>query len=380
MEFKVHIHIMIEIYTAREEGQAWLSRYQGHTPQVACILGFTATGLIEGISAAGSTPDHRRYTALADAEFLLNGVSANPTYPLPPLTAGISPVLITRAVIESLSIPVTLFNAGLPQTPSVPYIDLGGTPANCLTSGSALPLETVKHLYQAGLFWGKKLVEQADDGSYLILGECVVGGTTTALALLLGLGFDAQGKVNSSHSNCNHQQKLEVVWSGLNKAQLLLKNSPVDPFKLVAAIGDPMQIVVAAMAIAASSQVGVLLAGGTQMLAVYALIKSLIVSTKSEVNLKNILVGTTRWVAEDPTGDTVGLAEMIGDVCLIATKLSFAQSIYPNLRIYEEGFVKEGVAAGGLAITAHLLASWTQSQLQSCIESMVERYSIEKTF
>lgn len=356
---------MINVYTAKEEGAAWLTRYQGKTPHLACILGFTATGLISGISAAGATPEARKFTAIADAEFLYKGVSLDPTYPLPPLTAGVSPVFITRAVIESLSIPLTIFNAGLPKPPSVPHIDLGGRPAACLTSGAALPLDVVKHLYQVGLFWGEKLAKEAA-GSYLILGECVVGGTSTALALLLGLGIDAAGLVNSSHPHCNHQQKLEIVQKGLNRA-LLLSSSPLE---VVAAVGDPMQIVVAGMAMAASSQVGVLLAGGTQMLAVYALIKSL-----GQVNLKNIVVGTTRWVAEDPTGDTVGLAKMISDVPLLATKLSFAHSIYPSLRIYEEGFVKEGVAAGGAAIVAHLLARWEQEQLQSCIESLLERFS-----
>jgi hypothetical protein len=48
-----------------------------------------------------------------------------------------------------------------------------------------------------------------------------------------------------------------------------------DPFKLVAAVGDPMQIAAAGMAIAASRRCGVLLAGGTQMLAVYALAQAL---------------------------------------------------------------------------------------------------------
>jgi len=33
-------------------------------------------------------------------------------------------VLISRAVVEALEIPVYLFNAGLPQPPDVPAIDL----------------------------------------------------------------------------------------------------------------------------------------------------------------------------------------------------------------------------------------------------------------
>ena len=359
---------MINIYTASEEGTIWLERYKGKKPHLVCVLGFTATGLIPGISAAGATPSDRQYTAIADAEFLYKGINPQPSYPLPPLTAGISPVFITRGVIESLDIPLTLFNAGLPHPPNVPdCIDLGGCPAQCLSSGAALPLSTVEHLYHIGLMWGEKLAAEVGD-SYLILGECVVGGTSTALALLMGLGIKASGMVNSSHPQCNHQQKLEIVQEGLYKAQDLLRS----PLEVVAAVGDPMQIVVAGMAIGASPYCGVLLAGGTQMIAVYALIKSL-VDRKTKLN--NIVVGTTRWVAEDPTADTVGLARMFPGLPLLGTKLSFANSDYANLRLYEQGFVKEGVAAGGAAIAAHLMAQWDQLQLQSCIESLLRRYA-----
>lgn len=349
---------MIRVYTQLSIGQAWLKRYQGCLPIFACILGFTETGLIPGISAAGATPDDRKYTALADAEFLINGVQSQPTYPLPPLTVGASPVYISRAVIESLQIPVYLFNSGLPVPPCVPYLDLQGIPARCLTTGQALPLATVEHLFSQGMEWGEKLARQAKN-SYLIIGECVVGGTTTALSLLTGLGIAAQGKVNSSHPECNHGQKWLIVQKGLAKARFS------HPLELVASVGDPMQIVAAGMAIAASRSVGVLLAGGTQMLAVYALMQSL----KQPANWDNIVVGTTRWVAEDPTGDTVGLAEQLKTVPLLATQLDFSQSISPQLIAYEKGFVKEGVGAGGCAIAAHLSANWNNEKLVKAIEN-----------
>ena len=64
---------MIKVYNNESQGEKWLEKYQGLQPLLACILGFTATGLIEGISAAGATPQARQYTALADAEFLVNG-------------------------------------------------------------------------------------------------------------------------------------------------------------------------------------------------------------------------------------------------------------------------------------------------------------------
>ncbi|NER21958.1 MAG: nicotinate-nucleotide--dimethylbenzimidazole phosphoribosyltransferase [Symploca sp. SIO1B1] len=399
---------MIKVYTQATQGHRWLQRYQGYPPVLACILGFTATGLIPGISAAGATPEDRKYTAIADAEFLVNGVTPQPQYPLPPLSVGASPVFISRAVVEAFNLPVYLFNAGLPQPPAVPAIDLAGVPANCLSTGNALPLKKVQQLLEQGLQWGHKLAEVAGEG-YLIIGECVVGGTTTALAVLTGLGMAAAGKVNSSHLNCNHTQKWKIVQAGLRRAGGMGRRGDTgtrgrgddeideigrwgdeefsgnffnfsDPMQLVAAVGDPMQIVAAGMAIAASGSCGVLLAGGTQMLAVYALAQALALPSsgilqKYSLNWQpaQVVVGTTRWVAEDPTGDTVGLAEEISDVALMATLLNMATSRYPQLQAYEQGYVKEGVAAGGCAIAASLYQGWDSVRLLQAIEALVYR-------
>lgn len=362
---------MIYIYSQWQRGRRWLWRYQNRSPSFVCILGFTATALIARISAAGSTPREREYTAIADAEFLIDGPKETPQHPLPLLSDGVSPVFITRAVLSSLELPVYLFNAGLLHSLSVPAIDLGGIAAKCLTSGKAMPLSTVQHLFQQGWQWGEKLARTTD---YLIIGECVVGGTTTALALLAGLGIEAAGMVNSSHPQCNHRQKWAVVRVGLERAGLLPVAEKVDPLAVVAAVGDPMQVVAAGMAIAASRFTGVMLAGGTQMLAVYALIEAITNYFSLQTELEQIVVGTTRWVAEDPTGDTVGLAQALGGVPLLATGLSFATSRYPSLRAYERGYVKEGVGAGGCAIAAHLMQGWTSTQLLTLIETLLADY------
>ena len=367
---------MIHIYTQIEQGEAWLRRYRGSLPVFACVLGFTETCLIPGISAAGLTPEDRKYTACADAEFLYYGAAHQPKYPLPPLTTGASPVLISRAVVEKLKIPVYLFNAGLPLIPSVPIIDLGGAIARCLSTGAALEIATVKHLFEQGLLWGSQLSANISH-SYLILSECVVGGTTTALAILTGLGIEAAGKVNSSHPVCNHEQKWAVVQAGLAKIP-----TSVDPLKLVAAVGDPMQVVVAGMAITASLHCGVLLAGGTQMLAVYALIQALAQAYSLSWQREAIVVGTTRWVAEDSTGGTVDLSLSLGrnslNPCqetpsLLATQLSFADSCYPQLQAYEQGFVKEGVGAGAACIAAYISQNWQQNELLTAIEDQFEQ-------
>ncbi|WP_138504982.1 nicotinate mononucleotide-dependent phosphoribosyltransferase CobT [Nostoc sp. PA-18-2419] len=383
----------IRIYTQKKQAEEWLRRYRSCLPVFACVLGFTETGLIPGISAAGRTPEDRKYTACADAEFLYYGAEHKPQYPLPPLAAGASPVLISRAVFESLKIPVHLFNAGLPQAPAVPLIDLGGTWAKCLSGGNAMEITTVHHLLKQGLLWGERLAANIQQG-YLIIGECVVGGTTTALAILTGLGIEAAGKVNSSHPVCNHAQKWALVQAGLERMRgdgamgrwgTLGPSAPPDPLKLVAAVGDPMQVVVAGMAIAASRSCGVLLAGGTQMLAVYALMSAIAQAYAFSWQPEQVVVGTTRWVAEDPTGATVDLAltfnkgsstQIAATPPLLATALNFSDSRYPQLRAYEQGFVKEGMGAGAACIAAHLSQDWQQNQLLAAIEAQLERLSL----
>ena len=372
---------MIQIHTSPLQAQQWLDLYRGKLPVSACVLGFTDTCLIPGISAAGKTPEDRQYTAIADAEFLARGVQPNPDYPLPPLIAGASPVYISRAIVAALDLPSYIFNAGLPIAPTVPHIDLNGSPAACLTTGAALPLEIVQQLYQQGLSWGEQLAT-LHPNSYLVIGECVVGGTTTALSLLTGLGIDALGKVNSSHPVCNHQQKAEIVAQGLSHLNLGIPDQPptlptlLSPLELVAAIGDPMQIVVAGMAIAASRATGVLLAGGTQMLAVAALINAIGVHQDLEINTAQIIVGTTAWVASDRSGDTVALAQLIPRIPLLSTNLSFANSKYPQLQVYEQGFVKEGVGAGGLAIAASLYQDWGQVEMLDSIEQLLSQVQV----
>ena len=359
---------MIRIYNQLERGQAWQGQVRGQCPLMVLTLGFTATGLIPGISAAGATPSDRTYTALADAEFLVHGPLHQPQFPLPPLQAGASPALITRAVISELAIPLRLINAGLPQAPPVEHLSLGTQPAECLTTGRALPLDQVQRLWQAGLDWGSQLAAGVD--GYLLLAECVVGGTTTALALLTALGIDALGRVNSSHPVCNHAQKQRLVLQGLGQAGWQPGDPPLHPLVAVAAIGDPMQPLVAGMAMAASRDKPVMLAGGTQMLAVYSLMMALGDLEAVPWRPDQVMVGTTRWVAEDPSGDTVGLAQLT-KAGLMATQLSFQDSRFAALRAYEQGFVKEGVGAGAAAIAAHLYRNWGPWELRLAVERVL---------
>lgn len=369
------------IRTHAGDSAAWLSRHQGQRPVFACILSFTETGLIPNISAAGTTPQARQYTALADAEWLFKGGNRR-RYPLTQLTAGISPSVISRAVLRQQNIPVHLLSTGLPHKLSLPHIALPQVIAQSLHTGKAMNSAQVEALLQSGLDWGHKLAKQ---GSYLLIGECVVGGTTTAQALLTALGYSVQGSISSSHRQSNHRQKQALVEQGmiawqkrseaanrnaLHKGALGRRDRSISPLAAVTAIGDPMQIVAAGMAIAASRYSGVLLAGGAQMLAVYALAQAL---ARSEISAyswqrEQVVVGTTRWVIEDSSADTVKIAQAIGAPYL-ASQINFSQSPYFQLRAYELGFIKEGMGAGGCAIAAHLYRTWTKSQLRHAVET-----------
>jgi uncharacterized protein (TIGR00303 family) len=352
-------NLMIAIHTQSQLSQAWLSQYRHQRPHFVCVLGFTATCRIPHISAAGLTPADRELTALADGEFLSRGIQPSYQYPLPPLIAGASPAIITKAILSALEIPITILNSGLPQIPSFDCVDLAGQPAACLTTGQAMSIELVQHLWAQGLAWGAKLIATAP---YIVIGECVVGGTTTALALLTGLGIKAEGKVNSSHPQCNHHQKKMLVEQGLQKIA-----ADATAWEIVAAIGDPMQVVVAAMAVAASEQGGVLLAGGTQMLAVYTLILKL----APDCHLERIAVGTTGWVTQDRSADAIGLAESLAPAMFFSAQMQFANSGYEQLQMYDRGFVKEGVGAGGAAIIASLYQGWSNQDVLQATEQLL---------
>ncbi|NEQ49042.1 MAG: TIGR00303 family protein [Leptolyngbya sp. SIO3F4] len=358
---------LIAHHTRGDITRRWQQRYQRKRPCYVCILGFTETALIPGISAAGNSPTARKTTAVADAEFIYDGPCVTPQYPLPPLRAGVSPALLTRAIATGLDLPVYLFNTGLPHRPSVPHIDVHGTIAQCVSSGKALSLDKVDQLLNAGLRWGQ-ILGQRFANSYLIISECVVAGTTTAQATLTALGFNVAGLMGSSHPNCNHEQKTELITAGLKTQQVNSKSWDVR--SAIAAVGDPMQPFAIGMAIAASHHSGVLLAGGSQMIAVYTMIKQL--GNRHPWNPDNILIGTTRWIVNDITSEFLKLAHTVPTPPIISSQFSFQQSKYPQFTIFEKGYVKEGVGAGGCLIAAHLYQNWHQSQTLKSMEALLE--------
>ncbi len=348
---------------------------------VLLLLAGTDTAAVPGISAAGATPDSRRRTAAADAELLLLGPGTARPHALPPLPAGVSPALISHVVVRGLQLKPLVVDLGCPVAPAVPHIRLGQQPALCLSSGRAMGEARVRALLALGRRWARSWQERwraAPQRPPLVLAECVPGGTSTAQAVLTGLGVAAGGLVSGSLRSPAHDLKAALVDRGLRAAGLAgASAADPDPVQVVAAVGDPMQPLAAGVLLAAAEgHWPVLLAGGSQMAAVLALALAL-----ADAPLRGRLVaaaalGTTGWVARERSSDLALLLQRVADRWQVATPASFATELCfsncrsPALQDYERGYVKEGVGAGGLALlwewsgrsTADLAAACDRAQ------------------
>src|SRR5581483_11041803 len=96
----------------------------------------------------------------------------------------------------------------------------------------------------------------------------------------------------------------KVVASAMERAGVTF-GSIGSPFEAIATFGDPMMPSVAGVAHGALDRGSrVMLAGGTQMSAIVTILKRL------GKPLKGLCIGTTSYVAKDPSSDLKGLVGM----------------------------------------------------------------------
>jgi uncharacterized protein (TIGR00303 family) len=324
------------------KAEAFINELDGKKPLFVCTIATTETAKISGISAAGKYPEFTDYTPPADAELLLLGkckcIAGVPVTP-----DGIpTPALISMSALRLADIPVLVASGGLKVKPHIPILDLGGNPGRDIRTGNAV--DNVEEVIQRATVAGENLAKTAD---YLVIGESIPGGTTTALGVLSAMGVKAEGKVSSSMPDNPHVLKAETVSTGLSAAGASFGSLAENPIKAISCLGDPMMPAFAGLVIGAAEQVPVLMAGGTQMSAVLAIVKAL----KPSV-LCNVAIGTTRWVINDNSSDLKGIVAQISDVPILAADIDFSPSRFEGLKAYEQGVVKEGVGAGGAAIAA----------------------------
>jgi uncharacterized protein (TIGR00303 family) len=322
------------------------------SPLFAGILANTLLSTVPGISGAGPGPEKTLLTPNLDAELITNGAitstTGNPHTP----TGCPTPATITRAMMVLTGIKPLFINAGLRHTPSVPCLDAYGEVAGDPRHGDALP--SADRLFVQGERIGSFLSDRSD---LLVLGECVPGGTTTALCLLRALGYEAS--VSSSFVKNPVLIKEEVCRLALERTKAGGRSAPLD---LVRSLGDPMMPVAAGIA---KRYTGTLvLAGGTQMLAVSALIRALGQPVPRVV--------TTSYVRDDLTADVPALARRIG-VHVTYVDPGFGDLGHAGLARYCIGEVKEGMGAGGAMFLANLMG-YSPDAIRQAILSTVQEY------
>lgn len=195
-----------DIIVAHNESKAteFVDKLLGRKPTFICTIGNTETAKISGISAAGAFPEITDCTPPADVELLFYG-KCKCIEGVPVTPDGIpTPALITMSALELANIPTFTVVGGLRVKPHAPFIDLGGSPGDDIRTGKAV--KNVEEVIERARTCGRSFAGGVD---YLVIGESIAGGTTTALGIMLAMGVDARRKVSSSMPSNPHELKIK---------------------------------------------------------------------------------------------------------------------------------------------------------------------------
>ena len=314
------------------------------------VIGNTRTAEIPGITVAGANIDLIKYTPPADAELLYHGrclsIDSIPATP----DGKPTPALISYTVLRLTKIPILVVDSGLIVKPKIPYVTLNAPVGGNIAVERAMSYKDAEKVIENGRILGEQLAKLAD---LIVIGESIPAGTTTAGAVLKALGFEP--RVSSSMP----QNPVELKRGVIEQAVKRLKSR--DPIEIISEVGDP---VIAGVVGILSGCRRALLAGGTQMVAIANLAK--------RISDCEIAIATTEFVAKDKTADL-----SLAPCDIFVAKIPLAESRYPGLRAYAEGFVKEGVGAGGLSFLSSKLGI-SEDRLLAEIERDYEKIVLKK--
>ncbi len=320
--------------------------------------GTTETALIDGISAAGAAPELMEHTPSADVEILVYGEpTAAPVTPVSPNGCP-TPAAVTRAVREVVGFDLAVVDAGLARSTAAPTIDLDARPGADIREETAVPDAT--SVFDRAFGYGSGLPDDE-----IVIGETVPGGTTTALGVLTALGEPIG--VSSSLPTNPIERKRRVVDEGLAASDLEAGACEGDPLAAIEAVGDPVQPTVLGIAAGAiESGTDVTLAGGTQMVAVAALLRHAGIDAP-------LSIATTSFVAAEQ-GDSLGAACDRLDCDLVVTDPGFDERDHVAMARYCAGEAKEGVAMGG---ALSLVPDGRMAAVRDRFETVCARLGIE---
>ena len=345
-----------ELFGNVDQAQNFLETAKSGKFLFSFVISYTETCEVPGITFAGADKDLIQFTPPADAEYLHYGYCKSiDKIPMTP-DGKPTPGMLTKSALESASIPHLTINAGSKISPQLPFIETGLSFGKNISVQNAMTDSQVSRAVDYGRIVGRSLASLSD---CLVIGESIPGGTTTALAVLQALGFDA--KVSSSMPDNPVELKNQIVNSALKRID------SDHPYSILAKVGDPMIPFVAGMLSSASNVSDVMLAGGTQMAAVLAF------ASKIGFNLENTSIGTTSYITNDKNANFINLVEQIADIPIISVDPGLKNSQYPGLKAFSEGFAKEGVGAGGSIISSMLKTGNDSTKFLEMVEKEYER-------
>ena len=320
------------------------------------VAGSTDTAAIPGLSAAGADPDLRAHTPAADAEILTYGQPVRaPVVPVSPSGCP-TPAMVTRAVRETLGFETAVVDGGLAEPTAAGTVTVGARPGGDIREADPVP--TAPGAYEAARQFGRKLPEDE-----LFVAESVPGGTTTAMGVLRALGEPVA--VSSSLPENPLERKRAVVAEGLEASGMEPGEAAGRPKRAVRRMGDPVLATAAGLARGAlETDTAVTLAGGTQMLAVAALLRHDGVDRRVDL-------ATTSYVAADDTADLAGTADAL-DVTVTVTDPGFDAEDHPGMGRFVAGEAKEGVGMGG-ALALARRASVPMVEVRGAVATVYER-------
>ncbi|WP_436911659.1 nicotinate-nucleotide--dimethylbenzimidazole phosphoribosyltransferase [Halosimplex marinum] len=290
------------------------------------------TARIEGISAIGTSDDLVKYGPAGDAEILTYGeLVTAPLLPMDP-SLGPTPAMLVRAVCDRLDEEIVVLDGGIWGETAAPTVDVEASPGSDIREATdAVP--NAAEIFSEGRAFAEGLSRPR-----VVVGETVPGGTTTAQAVFTALGYEEQTSSSFAEQNPT-ELKRHVVDTALTRSGLASRDDP-DPLGIVRSVGDPVQAaILGLLSGVAGTDTDIMLAGGTQMLAIAALAREMGITTE-------ITVATTEQVRRDPSVDLRRTADKC-DVALRINDPTLPDPRHPAMRFFGSDLQKEGVGMGG---------------------------------
>lgn len=353
----------VSIDSSKTKAMSILERIWGGRGVFTCAIGNTLTSTIPGVSDAGDTPELTLFTPAADVEMLFHGRTlCMDGLPINP--GGIpTPATLTMAALALSGHPVHVLDGGCKVEPYVPCFDMGGECGQDIRTGKALV--NVQESYEKGMMIGEML---ARDYDYIVVSESCAGGTTTALAVMMAMGALKENLVSSSSPRNPKELKSQIVAEALEAGGMEVGSMADKPLEAIEKVGDPMMPANVGLVVGAARKIPVMLGGGTQMCAILAAALAL-----DDSIADNLVLGTTRWMVNDPNSDILAIVEGIADIPVISVNMDYSKSPHEGLQAYEWGYIKEGVGCGGASLAA-IISSCGEVTCDMLLDQVHEEY------